>query len=87
MIEIKSLTEAVEMSNSVFGACAPYLDHFNSIGNELGIPPIALASIAMQESSCNPDVTGGGGEQGMFQITNDKCGGAPGGNCKDVHYK
>lgn len=38
------------MDNSVFSACAPYLDHFDKIGNELGIPPILLASFAMQES-------------------------------------
>ena len=37
----------------------------------------------MQESSCNPETVGGGGEQGLMQITKDKCGGAPGGNCKD----
>lgn len=27
------------------------------------VPPIILASIAMQESSCNPNTVGGGGEQ------------------------
>jgi len=43
-----------------------------------------LAAIAMQESGCNPNTVGGGGEQGLMQITKDKCGGAPGGNCKDV---
>ena len=43
-----------------------------------------VASIAMQESTCNPKVQGGGGEQGMMQITKDKCKGAPGGDCKDV---
>ena len=37
----------------------------------------------MQESSCNPHTVGGGGEQGLMQITKDKCGGAPGGNCQD----
>lgn len=42
-----------------------------------------IASIMMQESSCNKDTVGGGGEQGLMQITKDKCGGAPGGNCKD----
>lgn len=40
----------------------------------------------MQESTCNPSAVGGGGEQGMFQISQDKCGGAPGGNCQDVTY-
>lgn len=42
-----------------------------------------LAAFAMQESSCNAETTGGGGEQGLMQITQEKCGGAPGGNCKD----
>lgn len=37
----------------------------------------------MQESSCNPETVGGAGEQGLMQITKDKCNGAPGGNCRD----
>lgn len=48
------------------------------------VPPILLASIALQESSCNPSTVGGNGEQGLMQLTVDKCGGAPGGNCQDV---
>ncbi|KAL7413362.1 glycoside hydrolase family 23 protein [Mrakia frigida] len=40
----------------------------------------------MQESTCNPSAVGGGGEQGMFQITVDKCGGAPNGDCKEVNF-
>lgn len=48
------------------------------------VPPILLASIALQESSCNPSTVGGNGEQGLMQLTRDKCGGAPGGNCQDV---
>jgi hypothetical protein len=42
-----------------------------------------LASFAMQESSCIPTTVGGAGEQGLMQVTVDKCGGAPGGNCQD----
>ncbi len=38
----------------------------------------------MQESSCNPSAVGGAGEQGLMQITRDKCKGAPNGNCKDI---
>jgi hypothetical protein len=38
----------------------------------------------MQESSCNPSAVGGAGEQGLMQITRDKCRGAPNGNCKDI---
>ena len=37
----------------------------------------------MQESSCIPTTAGGANEQGLMQITVDKCGGAPGGNCQD----
>lgn len=48
------------------------------------VPPILLASIALQESSCNPATVGGNGEQGLMQLTSDKCGNAPGGNCQDV---
>lgn len=40
----------------------------------------------MQESTCNPSVTGSRGEIGMMQITKDKCGGAPGGNCHDTEF-
>ena len=38
----------------------------------------------MQESSCNPSAVGGAGEQGLMQITREKCKGAPNGNCKDI---
>jgi membrane-bound lytic murein transglycosylase MltF len=47
------------------------------------VASIFLASFAMQESGCNADLQGGNGEQGMMQITPDKCGGAPDGDCKD----
>jgi membrane-bound lytic murein transglycosylase MltF len=43
-----------------------------------------LAAFAMQESSCNPSAVGGAGEQGLMQITREKCKGAPNGNCKDI---
>ncbi|KAJ2931313.1 hypothetical protein H1R20_g5787, partial [Candolleomyces eurysporus] len=33
-----------------------------------------------------PWITGGGGEQGLMQITQDKCGGAPGGDCKNPDF-
>lgn len=38
------------MDNSVFSACKPYLSHFDKVGAQYNIPPILLASIAMQES-------------------------------------
>ncbi|KAG2351289.1 hypothetical protein BDR07DRAFT_1386260 [Suillus spraguei] len=40
----------------------------------------------MQESSCNPNTVGGDGEQGLMQLTSDKCVGAPNGNCQDVDF-
>ncbi|RDX55089.1 lysozyme-like protein [Lentinus brumalis] len=80
------LDQAVKESGSPFKACAAYIDTFTKYANEHNIPPIIIASIAMQESSCNPHTVGGGGEQGLMQITKDKCGGAPGGNCQDIDY-
>jgi hypothetical protein len=48
------------------------------------VPPILLASIALQKSGCNPASVGSNGEQGLMQITSDKCSDAPSGNCQDV---
>ena len=43
-----------------------------------------MAGIAMQESTCNPSASDPqGGSYGLMQITPDKCGGAPNGNCED----
>lgn len=50
------------------------------------VPPIFIASFAMQESSCNPNTVGGGGEKGLMQLNEEKCRNAPGGNCLDVDY-
>ncbi|KAL1728083.1 glycoside hydrolase family 23 protein [Schizophyllum commune] len=80
------LNEAIQKPDSPFKACQDFVWAFQQYGNENGIPPIMLASFAMQESTCNPNTVGGNGEQGLMQITQDKCGGAPGGNCKDVAY-
>ncbi|KAK4057881.1 hypothetical protein OIO90_001100 [Microbotryomycetes sp. JL221] len=83
-LSFKSLDEAISMDNSAFSPCAPLVSKFDQIGSETGLPPILLASIAMQESTCNPDITGGGGEVGLMQITPDKCGGTS--NCHDVDF-
>ncbi|EGO25378.1 glycoside hydrolase family 23 protein [Serpula lacrymans var. lacrymans S7.9] len=40
----------------------------------------------MQESGCDPSTVGGAGEQGLMQLTSDKCTNAPGGNCQDPDY-
>lgn len=81
---VESLSEAVQSPTSPFHTCKSYVQLFNKYGDKYDIPPIFLASFAMQESSCNPNTVGGAGEQGLMQITKDKCGGSPGGNCKDL---
>ncbi|KAI0743489.1 lysozyme-like protein [Daedaleopsis nitida] len=80
------LDDALKDPNSPFQACKSYISTFKKYADQHGIPPIIIASVAMQESSCDPSTVGGGGEQGLMQITKDKCGGAPGGNCRDPDF-
>lgn len=82
----KDLDSALNDPNTPFRPCRQFVHLFNRYGGEFGLPPILLASFAMQESSCRPDTVGGGGEQGLMQITREKCGGAPGGNCRDPEF-
>jgi hypothetical protein len=83
---VSDLGYAVNQAGSPFKACGNYIGFFEQYGNQFGIPPIMLASFAMQESSCRADTVGGAGEQGLMQLTRDKCGGAPGGNCQDPDF-
>jgi soluble lytic murein transglycosylase-like protein len=69
------------MPGNPFGPCQDLVGSFNSWGGQTGIPAILLASIAMQESTCNPGATGPNGEIGLMQITPDKCQG----NCWDAY--
>ncbi|KAF5380457.1 hypothetical protein D9615_004598 [Tricholomella constricta] len=80
------LSKAISSGKGPFLACSKFVHLFEQYGAQFGIPSIMLASFAMQESSCNPNTVGGGGEQGLMQITQDKCGGAPGGNCRDPDF-
>ncbi|KAJ7163599.1 lysozyme-like protein [Mycena crocata] len=80
------LAQALKSPDTPFSACAKYVRMFEKYANMYGLKPIMLASFAMQESSCNPATIGGGGEQGLMQLTKDKCGGAPGGNCLDPDF-
>ncbi|TFK54192.1 glycoside hydrolase family 23 protein [Heliocybe sulcata] len=82
----KDLGEAVKDPNSAFKACSAYIDTFQKYAWQYGVPPIMIASFAMQESGCNPGTVGGAGEQGLMQLTWDKCLAAPGGNCQDIDY-
>ncbi|KAG9092794.1 hypothetical protein FRC07_011587 [Ceratobasidium sp. 392] len=85
-LKYKNLDEELSNPNSIFKPCKPYLGIINSAAGKYDLLPIMIASIMMQESSCNKETVGGGGEQGLMQITKDKCGGAPGGDCKDPGF-
>lgn len=85
-LKIRSLSDVINSGNSPFESCRNFLQHFEVNAAQYGIPSIIIASIAMQESSCNPDTVGGGGEQGIMQITHDKCINPPNNNCRDPAY-
>ncbi|KIM30346.1 glycoside hydrolase family 23 protein, partial [Serendipita vermifera MAFF 305830] len=78
----KDLATVLQEDHNPFSSCAPYLDIFQRLSSETGVPTIFLASIALQESGCNPSVTGGATEVGMMQITPDKCP-SDGSDCYD----
>ncbi|KAL1407039.1 hypothetical protein Q8F55_006452 [Vanrija albida] len=69
-----------------FAVCQQFFPKFEQYGAQYGIPPILLASIALQESTCQPWITGGNGEAGLMQLIAAHCGDAPGGNCHDVDF-
>jgi len=80
------LRDAISSGSGVFDPCTNYLDIFESVAASSGVPDIFLASFAMQESTCNPSAVGPNGEQGLMQLTQDKCGNAPNGNCQDPTF-
>ncbi|KAF8578695.1 glycoside hydrolase family 23 protein [Ramaria rubella] len=80
------LSSVLVQGNSPFEACNDYLDIIEKYSVQFKVPSILVASFAMQESGCQPDEQGEGGEQGIMQISQDKCGGAPQGNCKDPDF-
>ena len=82
-IVTQPLSTAYTKPDSPFKACSQYIWIFEKYGAQYNIPPIILASFAMQESSCRADAVGGGGEQGLMQISGEKCDGAPAGGCQD----
>jgi len=85
-LKVVDLNDALKDFNSPFSACAKFTSYFYQYAGEFGLEPIMLAAFAMQESSCNPETVGGGGEQGLMQITQEKCVGAPGNNCRDPNF-
>jgi len=80
------LGSAAKSNGSPFKACSQFIGLFEKYAGQHNIPAIMIASFAMQESSCNPNTVGGAGEQGLMQLTHEKCGGAPGGNCRDPEF-
>jgi len=78
------LNDALKDSNSPFQPCAQYAWAFNKASQEHNVPSIFLAAFALQESTCNPKAVGGMGEQGLMQLTKDKC--PHDGDCKDIWY-
>ncbi|KAM0792445.1 hypothetical protein ACM66B_005122 [Microbotryomycetes sp. NB124-2] len=84
-LKFASLDKAVE-GGGLFSNCAPVLKTIDEVGKAVGLPPILIASIAMQESSCNPSLTGGAGEAGIMQLIPANCGGAPGGDCYNLYF-
>jgi hypothetical protein len=80
----KELDEVLSMQGNPYEHCQPYLDAFYQSGARHGIRPILLAAIAMKESSCRADITGQNGEQGLMQITPEKCP-SDGRDCKEPY--
>jgi len=72
--------------DGVFAPCKDYFWAFEQFGAQYNVPPILLASFAMQESTCNPWATGGNKEAGLMQIAQPNCWGAPGGDCYNIAF-
>jgi len=85
-IVFEDLSSAVKDPNSPFHACSKFVPIFNKYGDQFHLPPIMLASFAMQESFCVPTTIGAGGEQGLMQITRDKCRGATDEECRNPDF-
>jgi hypothetical protein len=78
----KDLAAVLQKPGNPFAACNDYLSIFQDMERETTVPAIFLASIALQESGCRADVTGGATEIGLMQITPEKCP-SDGSNCYD----
>jgi len=85
-IVFMDLNTALQSPESPFHSCKPFLPFFEQHAKQNNLPAILLTAFAMQESGCNPATIGGAGEQGIMQITKEKCVGAPGGNCLDPNF-
>jgi soluble lytic murein transglycosylase-like protein len=86
MQDIKIISSEQAANTAVFKPCAKYKAAFDRVAHSTGVPAVLLMSFALQESGCQASQSGPNGEFGLMQITPDKCGGAPGGNCRDVDF-
>ncbi|GAA6004738.1 hypothetical protein JCM10207_000998 [Rhodosporidiobolus poonsookiae] len=85
--QLKSVALDEALKLDIFSACGDFEEGFQAASDSTGIPAVMLVSIAMTESSCNPDAKGDNGDAwGLMQILSDKCGGAPGGDCADPTF-
>jgi hypothetical protein len=66
------LTSDLAKSGGVFEPCGQYFPMFNTIAKKYNVPPIMMASFAMQESTCNPKAYSADCF-GLFQLSGEKC--------------
>ncbi|KAJ6500101.1 glycoside hydrolase family 23 protein [Mycena vitilis] len=85
-IIVKDLRTALKEPGTPYLACSKYVEMFYQYATQTKIQPIMLAAFAMQESSCNASTIGEGGEQGIMQLSPEKCGNAPNHDCTDPAY-
>jgi hypothetical protein len=79
--------ETAMANNHIWAPCEPFIPLFEKWGAATGLPPILLASFAMQESTCNPNESGdSGGAFGLMQITKEKCEGRDTKGCNDPDF-
>lgn len=79
--------KSVGLDHPHFAACSEYFELFTRHGNNNGLPPVLLASIALQESSCVHYTEGkAGGENGLMQISGDKCEGRDAAACREPEF-
>jgi len=74
------LADALKMKGNQFEPCTDLLSIFQEVSASCGVPDIMLASIAMQESTCNPKAYSAG-STGLFQLSSDLC--SPYDDCYD----
>lgn len=85
-LKVVTPEQALAMEPQTWAACEQYFWIFEKAERETGVPAIMMASFALQESSCNANTRGGGGEYGLCQITKDKCEGRSDEECLDPEF-